>query len=272
MGAYRKHPILFWVGGFFATLIVAVFIASFFLDDIVRARTETAMNQKLKGYHVSLAHAHLQLLGGILTLKELKVIQQAHPRPAVADIASMRFTIQVKELFSRRVVADVLLTRPKIHIDETQFVAEKKSSVSLRQKGWQDALEAAYPIKINRFTIYEGDVVYIQDAVNPPLHLGKLNFTTDNIRNIHAPNNVYPSKLHANLEIFGTGIRGAQSVTASVAGQTVPVLSSSGQGVFIGLDQVNIGPLPLSLKGSGQTNIVLTADGQAANTVNVVIQ
>jgi hypothetical protein len=39
MGAYRKHPILFWVGGFFATLIVAVFIASFFLDDIVRART-----------------------------------------------------------------------------------------------------------------------------------------------------------------------------------------------------------------------------------------
>jgi hypothetical protein len=29
MGAYRKHPILFWVGGFFATLIVAVFIASF---------------------------------------------------------------------------------------------------------------------------------------------------------------------------------------------------------------------------------------------------
>jgi hypothetical protein len=205
MGAYRKHPILFWVGGFFATLIVAVFIASFFLDDIVRARTETAMNQKLKGYHVSLAHAHLQLLGGILTLKELKVIQQAHPRPAVADIASMRFTIQVKELFSRRVVADVLLTRPKIHIDETQFVAEKKSSVSLRQKGWQDALEAAYPIKINRFTIYDGDVVYIQDQVNPPLHLADLNFTADNIRNIHAPENDYPSRFHSTVVIFNTG-------------------------------------------------------------------
>ena len=75
----------------------------------------------------------------------------------------------------------------------------------MRQKGWQDALEAAYPFKINRFTIDDGDVVYIQDAVNPPLHLAKLNFTTDNIRNIHAPNNVYPSKFHANLVIFGTG-------------------------------------------------------------------
>ena len=205
MGAYRKHPVLFWIGGFFATLIVAVFIASFFLDDIVRARTQAAMNQKLKGYHVALAHAHLQLIGGILTLNGLKVIQEAHPRPAVADIATMRFTIQLKELFSRRVVADVLLSRPKIHIDQTQLVAEKKSNVPLRQKGWQDALEAAYPIKINRFTIYDGDVVYIQDRVNPPLHLANLNFTADNIRNIHAPENDYPSRFHANLVIFETG-------------------------------------------------------------------
>src|SRR5580692_24069 len=205
MRGYRKHPVLFWLGGIFATLIVAVFIASFFLDDIVRARTQTAMNQNLKGYHVALAHAHLQLLGGILTLNGLKVIQEEHPRPPIADIATMRFTIQVKELFSRRVVADVLLSRPKIQIDQTQLAAEKKSNVPLKQKGWQDALEAAYPFKINRFTINDGDVVYIQDAVNPPLHLANLNFTADNIRNIHAGENDYPSRFHANLVIFDTG-------------------------------------------------------------------
>jgi uncharacterized protein (TIGR03437 family) len=74
------------------------------------------------------------------------------------------------------------------------------------------------------------------------------------------------------LEIFGTGIRNAKSVTATVGGHSVPVLSAGSQGVFIGLDQVNIGPLPPALKGSGQTNIVLTADGEAANTVNVTIQ
>jgi hypothetical protein len=203
--AYRNHRVLVWVGAFVATLIVALFIASFFLDDIIRARTQAAMNQKLKGYHVTLDHAHLQLVGGILTLKELKVIQQAHPRPPVADIRMMRFTVQVKELFSGHVVADVLLSRPKIHIDQTQFVEEKKSNVPLKQKGWQDALEAAYPIKINQFSIDDGDVVYIQDPVNPPLHLANLNFTADNIRNIHAPDNAYPSRFHANLVIFDTG-------------------------------------------------------------------
>ena len=203
--AYRKHPVLFWIGGIFASLIAAVFIASFFLDDIVRTRTEIAMNQKLTGYHLVLGHAHLQLVGGILTLSRVKVIQQAHPSPPVADIRAIRFRVQVKELFSRRVVADVLIWRPKLHIDQTQLVSEKNSAVPLRQKGWQDALEAAYPFKINSFTIDDGDVVYIQDAVSPPLHLARLNLTTDNIRNIHAPDNEYPSKFHANLVIFDTG-------------------------------------------------------------------
>jgi Domain of Unknown Function (DUF748) len=205
VSAYRKHPILFWIGGIFAALIVALFVASFFLDDMIRARTEVAMNQKLKGYHVALGHAHLQLVGGILTLSRVKIIQQAHPSPPVADVQMMRFRVQVKELFSRRVVADVLLSRPKVHIDQTQLVSEKNDPVPMRKKGWQDALEAAYPFKINSFSIDDGDVVYIQDAVSPPLHLARLNLTTDNIRNIHAPDNSYPSKFHANLVIFDTG-------------------------------------------------------------------
>src|SRR5260370_31471473 len=51
----------------------------------------------------------------------------------------------------------------------------------------------------------EGVVFYTEAAEPPPLHLAKLNFTTDNIRNIHASNNVYPSRFHANLAIFDAG-------------------------------------------------------------------
>lgn len=203
--AFRKRPLLFCVGALFGTLIAALFIASFFLDDIIRVRTQRAMNQKLTGYHVELKHAHLQLVGGILTLKGLSIFQQLHPHPPVADIAMLRFHVELKELFSRRVVADVLLHRPRIHIDQRQFVAEKKSAVPLRQKGWQEALEAAYPFKINRITIDDGDIVYIEDAASPPLHLANLDFSADNIRNIHAPDNDYPSRFHANVVIFDTG-------------------------------------------------------------------
>ena len=203
--AYRRHPLGVWIGGILAALIVALFIASFFLDGMIRARTQAAVNRSLKGYQVTLARAHLQLVGGLLTLSGLEIVQQAHPKPPVVDFPMMRFHIEWKELLSGRVVAEMLLWQPKIHINKTQLITEKNNRLPLRQKGWQDALQAVYPFKINRFIIEDGDVVYIQDAVSPPLHLAKLNFTSDNIRNIHEPNNVYPSRLHAYLVIFGTG-------------------------------------------------------------------
>lgn len=74
------------------------------------------------------------------------------------------------------------------------------------------------------------------------------------------------------LEMYGTGIRNASNVTVTVGGVSVPVLYHSAAPGYAGLDQVNIGPLPGSLSSQGSVNVVLAADGQAANTVNVTIQ
>jgi uncharacterized protein (TIGR03437 family) len=53
---------------------------------------------------------------------------------------------------------------------------------------------------------------------------------------------------------------------------TVPVPYAGAAPGEIGEDQVNVGPLPASLAGSGNVNLVLTADGQAAATVNLSFQ
>jgi uncharacterized protein (TIGR03437 family) len=86
------------------------------------------------------------------------------------------------------------------------------------------------------------------------------------------PVNLAPSTEKVYLEMYGTGIRNANSVTATVGGLSVPVLFAGAAPGFAGEDQVNIGPLPSVLAGQGNVSIVLTADGQAANTVNVTIQ
>lgn len=77
---------------------------------------------------------------------------------------------------------------------------------------------------------------------------------------------------HYYLEIYGTGIRHASHVSATVGGVSVPMLFYGAAPGYAGLDQVNIGPLPGSLSGQGNVNIVITADGQTANTSNVTIQ
>jgi uncharacterized protein (TIGR03437 family) len=74
------------------------------------------------------------------------------------------------------------------------------------------------------------------------------------------------------LLMFGTGVRGAKTVTATVGNQSVPVPFAGAQGTEVGEDQINIGPLPPSLAGSGSVPIALTADGVKANTVNVTIK
>jgi uncharacterized protein (TIGR03437 family) len=75
------------------------------------------------------------------------------------------------------------------------------------------------------------------------------------------------------VSLFGTGIRGAGSggVSCTVHGTSVPVDYAGPQGPFLGLDQINI-ELPLALKGSGQSEVVVTASGHKANTVLIDIQ
>jgi uncharacterized protein (TIGR03437 family) len=76
------------------------------------------------------------------------------------------------------------------------------------------------------------------------------------------------------LSLFGTGIRNRtalENVTATIAGTPVPVLYAGPQGIDVGLDQVNL-QLPVSLQGTGETDLVLTVDGRPANTVRINIQ
>jgi hypothetical protein len=84
------------------------------------------------------------------------------------------------------------------------------------------------------------------------------------------PFHVSPNQAY--LVLYGTGIRHAASVTATVGGVNVPVAYSGVQPTYPGMDQINLGPLPQSLAGAGNVDIVVTADGHPANTVTTAIQ
>jgi uncharacterized protein (TIGR03437 family) len=89
---------------------------------------------------------------------------------------------------------------------------------------------------------------------------------------IPLPISVDPANGAVYLSVYGTGWRNAQSVTATVGGQAVPVGWSGAQGTDAGLDQMNIGPVPPSLAGWGRVNIIVTAGGQTANPVEIYIR
>jgi uncharacterized protein (TIGR03437 family) len=74
------------------------------------------------------------------------------------------------------------------------------------------------------------------------------------------------------LLLNGTGLAHAKSITATVKGVSVQVSLSGEADKEPGLDPLKLGPLPASLAGAGVVNIVVTVDGQAANTVTAAIE
>ncbi len=194
-----------WGFGILAAIAVVLFLASFLLDEPLRRITETKLNRDLKGYTVRLPALHFQLLNLSLSLKKMTVIQQAHPDHPVASFPLLKASVHWSGLLAGKLVAEFRLTEPKININLLQLRSEVDSTVPLKERGWQQAVEDIYPLKINSLKIDNADITYIGTDQKRPLILSHFNLQAKNIRNIYLPDKVYPSSFHLDTAIFGTG-------------------------------------------------------------------
>ena len=75
------------------------------------------------------------------------------------------------------------------------------------------------------------------------------------------------------LDMLGTGIRGWRSeLNATVAGHDIQVQHAQPHPTSPGHDRIVLGPLPRSLIGSGEVEVILIVDGHRSNSVTVAIQ
>lgn len=74
------------------------------------------------------------------------------------------------------------------------------------------------------------------------------------------------------VTFFATGTRGAAAVTATVDGTAVAATTPFVLKDYVGLEQINLGPLPRSLIGKGEVDVRFSFDGAAANVVRLRFQ
>ena len=149
--------------------------------------------------------AHFQPLDIGLTLKGVTIAQDANPNPPVAYFPVFRASLNWLPLVRGRVVGELHLERPRLHIDLTQLRHEAARKFPVKKGGWQQAFAAIYPLKINRLTISDGDITYIDTDPRRPLHISKLSLQSSNIRNIESPDKTYPSPFRLDGIIFEKG-------------------------------------------------------------------
>ncbi len=174
-------------------------------NEPMRRYLETTLNDKVDGYTIYIPGFHFSPLGLAFTFEDLTVDQDAHPDPPVMYYPKIRFSVQWGALLHAKLVADVVLDKPLLYVDRSHLEQEGRDKVALQDKGWQDAVEAMYPLRIDAFRIVNGDVTYVDDDPQHPLRLTGLNATVQNIRNIRAKGQPYPSTFKLTSDAFETG-------------------------------------------------------------------
>lgn len=193
-----------WTTALAAFLLLAL-VVYYHSDEFLRRTLESKINQRLQGYTVSLDHAHLSLLNLSLTLKGATIRQQADPDPPVAHIPRLTASVEWRELLRLHLLADAEFDRPRIHLNLPQLQKENRDEVDVEDRGWQDALQSIYPLKFNTIRIREGDIVYIDQDPERPLHISQWNLTAENIRNVRSAPGVYPSPIRTSGIVFESG-------------------------------------------------------------------
>jgi uncharacterized protein (TIGR03437 family) len=113
------------------------------------------------------------------------------------------------------------------------------------------------------------------DAANAQTFLPVFNYNASQQRFVATPVSLGAETDKLFLILFGSGLRAVRNlsdVTVEVGGVEVPVAFAGAQGDLVGLDQVNIGPLPRALAGKGSVEVVIRVAGRRANRVTVTIQ
>ncbi|HWO42420.1 MAG TPA: DUF748 domain-containing protein [Candidatus Eisenbacteria bacterium] len=194
-----------WTAGVLTALAVILVLAAVFIDEPLRRRVEANINEALEGYTVRIGKLDFHPIGFSLDLEDSTIIQNDRPDPPVAYIPSLTASVHWRALIYGRLVADFEFDEPEIYINRSQTKKEVQDPVPVKERGWQEALQAIYPLKINAFIVRSGRLTYTDRGPFRPLELTDVNFRAENIRNVKSEQGVYPSRVHLDAIVFGRG-------------------------------------------------------------------
>ncbi|MGH7927933.1 MAG: hypothetical protein ACREQV_09080, partial [Candidatus Binatia bacterium] len=204
-GSSKTIKIAAWSVAILALLVVIAIAAAFFIDEPLRRRMEANLNAALKGYTVRIGKLDFHPIGLSLDLEDTTIVQNDNPEPPVAHIPNLTASVNWRAILFGRVVADFAIDSPKVYINLNQAKKEIDDDVPIEERGWQQALQEIYPLKINEFVIHNGKLTYVDEGPFRPLELTDVNLRAGNIRNVRSEEGAYPSPVQIAAVVFGKG-------------------------------------------------------------------
>ena len=250
--------VIAWIVLVIASLGIVMVIVNAVVDEPLRRYLERRINAALDGYTVTVGELDLHLLGFAVELDDVTVVQNARPRPPVIYIPRWNTSVEFRALLSLAVVADTHFDRPQIFFTQDQAVTEASDPVPVTDKGWQDAVTAVYPLKVNTLRVSGGTITYHDQSAGPPIRMEHVVFWATNIRNLHSIPGKNPSEIKVDSTVFGKGVLHAHGHVDFFAKPSPTMVTD------FSLRDANLDPLAAVAKQFGitLTTGTLAAEGQ----------
>ncbi len=192
-------------------LVLALIIFRIFLPLIVKNYVNRTLNN-IPGYHGYVDDIDIALYRGAYVINGLHLFKDGNKKPML-DFPKSDISIEWRALFHGRIVSEVELYNPKFNY---YITANKLSANQIPRHGdWTHALHKLVPIKINRFTVENGNFLYADIMESPDINLEikKISLIATNLGNVVDRSKALPSDVTVHAISFGGG---ALNITAKI--------------------------------------------------------
>jgi hypothetical protein len=194
-----------WVVVAVGVVLVLAYAVAFLIDEPLRRSIERQMNARLKGYQARIGHLDFHPIGLSIDVRDLVLAQDAHPTPPVLRVPRLSASVQWRAILHGRVVADFSLDGPEAYLDRTHLTRELEDPTPVEERGWQDALQAIYPLTLNELRIRDGSLTYVETGQSRPLAVSRIEAVVHDVRNVRSAPDVYPSPVWVEAVVFDRG-------------------------------------------------------------------
>ena len=194
---YRSK--LVWI---IVVLVVALLVARAMLPIWVRDYVNRKLSE-MEDYRGHVAEVDLHLWRGAYSIHEVEIKKTSGRVPVPFFSAPViDLSVEWKALFNGALVGEVNFERPKINLVNA---ASKANSQAPLDEPWTQKVRELFPLKINRFTVNNGEVHYRDYSKTPDVDvvLDRLDIVATNLTN----STKVAETLKANIEMKGRPLR-----------------------------------------------------------------
>ncbi|MDB2462842.1 DUF748 domain-containing protein [Algibacter sp.] len=176
----------------------------FYLPTFVKNQINKTLTD-IPGYYGEVKDVDIALYRGAYVINGMYLNKlKAKTEVPYLNFPNTDISIEWGALFKGKIASEIIMHDPEvIYVVEDQNATDADVDVD----DWTKALTDIVPIDVNKFTVHNGKIAYVELGTNPniDLHFDDLELTATNLRNVVEKDRTLPSPIHATGVSIGGG-------------------------------------------------------------------